>query len=506
MGRRRRQAAASGTVKPAILAVDQGTTSTRAVVFDESGMPVGSAQEEFARHYPRDGWVEQDPEDLWRTTVNTCTAAIDKAAASGFQPVAMGITNQRETVVLWERASGRPLAHAIVWQDRRTAKTCLTLRDSGHADDVAERTGLLLDPYFSATKIAWLLDNIPGARARAHAGELAVGTVDSFLMWRLTEGERHVTDATNASRTSLYNIHQQEWDSELLRLFDVPEALLPEVLDCNGEFGVARIGDQRLPILGVAGDQQAATIGQCCFTPGSIKSTYGTGCFVMLNTGDEPVVSQHRLLTTIAYRIDGRTTYALEGSIFTAGAAVQWLRDSMKLVDNAAETEGMAASVPDNHGVYLVPAFTGLGAPHWDPDARGMVCGLTMDAGREHLVRAALESVVYQTHDLFAAMAQDGIRPHHVRVDGGMVHNTWLCQFLSDILDVEVERPKIMETTVLGAASLAGMKQGLYPEFPELGNRWQEDSHYRPRIDASERETLLSGWNDAVRRALSHPA
>ena len=489
-------------MKPGILAVDQGTTSTRAVVYDASGEPVASAQEEFARRYPNDGWVEQDPEDLWTTTLGTCRAAIEQASAAGVDPVAMGITNQRETVVLWDRATGKPLAPAIVWQDRRTADTCRTLRDSGHGNMVSERTGLLLDPYFSATKIAWLLDHVPGARSRAESGDLAVGTVDSFLIWRLTDGTRHVTDATNASRTSLYNIHQGEWDAELLRLFDVPEALLPDVLDSNGEFGEARIGNHRLPILGVAGDQQAATIGQCCFAPGSIKSTYGTGCFVMLNTGNDPVVSQHRLLTTICYQIDGATTYALEGSIFTAGAAIQWLRDSMKVVENASQTEKIAASINDNHGVYLVPAFTGLGAPHWDPDARGLLCGLTMDAGREHLVRAALESVAYQTHDLFTAMAQDGIRPQHVRVDGGMVHNSWLCQFLSDILNVEVERPRIMETTVLGAACLAGMKQGLYPDFSGLGSRWKEDSYYQPEMDAPARDKLLAGWKTAVQRSL----
>ena len=485
-----------------ILAIDQGTTSSRAIVFDEDGAVRGLAQREFAQHYPQPGWVEHDPEEIWEVTVAVCREAL---AAGG--PVAgIGITNQRETTVIWDRDSGTPVHRAIVWQDRRTAERCTQLASAGHGARFKARTGLVLDPYFSGTKIAWILDQVPGARALAEQGRLAFGTMDTFLIWRLTGGAVHATDATNAARTLLFDIHAQDWDDDLLGVLDVPRLVLPEVRDCAADFGTTDPGvlGVALPIAGVAGDQQAATVGQACFEPGMIKSTYGTGCFAVMNTGDLAVTSHHGLLTTVAYRLEGRPTYALEGSIFIAGAAVQWLRDALRLIEHAGQTEVLADGLVDNDGVYLVPAFVGLGAPHWDPDARGAVVGLTRDSGIAHFARAALESVCYQTRDLAVAMAADaGAGLGTLRVDGGMVGNNWMLQFLADVLDLPVERPTVTETTALGAACLAGIALGIHPSLEELATRWHCERRFAPRMEPAERERLLSGWEQALERVKS---
>jgi len=489
-----------------VLAIDQGTTSSRAIVFDAAGLPVGMAQTELRQHYPADGWVEHDAEDIWRDVQQVMREAVAKAALRGGDLAAIGITNQRETTVVWERSTGRPIHHAIVWQDRRTAETCRKIVADGAGGLVQSRTGLLVDSYFSATKIAWLLDHVPGARARAEKGELCFGTIDSFLLFRLTGGQVHATDATNASRTMLFDIHRQDWDDTLLKLFNVPRAMLPDVKDCSGMFGATTpdILGHAIPVTGIAGDQQAATFGQACFQPGMIKSTYGTGCFALVNIGDKPVQSDHRLLTTVAYRLNGKVTYALEGSIFVAGAAVKWLRDGLKIVDSAAETATLAASAPDSHGVYLVPAFVGLGAPYWDPDARGALVGLTLDAGRAQIARATLESVAYQTRDLTAAMKSDGAAaPTAIRVDGGMVANDWLCQFLADMLNVAVERPKVIETTALGAAYLAGLSVGVYKDMDAVAYGWHCERRFEPRMNAALRTQLYDGWKKAVSRVLS---
>jgi len=482
-----------------ILAIDQGTTSTRAIVFDREGRPRATAQRELPQIFPADGWVEHDPEEIWQATLAVCREAL--AAAP---PVAgIGITNQRETTLIWERATGKPLHNAIVWQDRRGAGLCRRLEQEGHGALVQRLTGLLLDPYFSASKIAWLLDNLPDARRRAEAGELAAGTVDSFLLWRLTGGRVHATDATNASRTLLFDIHRQVWDEELLALFKVPRTLLPDVRDSAADFGAldAALLGRPLPVLALIGDQQAAAIGQACFEPGMIKSTYGTGCFVLLNTGREAPLSKNRLVTTVGARVGGRTTYALEGSIFVAGAAVQWLRDQLGFIRQSAETAAIAASLPGNAGVYLVPAFTGLGAPHWQPEARGAIFGLTRDVGRAEIVRAALEAVCYQTRDLMQAMAGDGApRPKALRVDGGMSANDWLMQFLADVLDLPVERPIVTETTALGAAYLAGLKAGIFASTEDISGHWQRERRFEPRMGNGERDRLYAGWQDAVAR------
>ncbi len=488
-----------------ILAIDQGTTSTRAIVYGIDGTPIVTAQREFRQIFPRDGWVEHDPEEIWSTTLEVCREALNGRAR---EVIAIGLTNQRETTVVWDRKTHAPLGHAIVWQDRRTADACEALKVAGKEPLVTERTGLLLDPYFSATKLRWILDHEDGARARAEAGELAFGTTDCFLLWRLTQGRVHATDATNASRTMLYNIHTGRWDDELLELFDIPAAVLPEVHDCAHEFGETEAGlfGSPIPIRGIAGDQQAAAIGQACFAPGMIKSTYGTGCFVLLNTGERPVRSKHRLLTTIAHRIEGRTTYALEGSIFVAGAAVQWLRDGLHVIESAKDTEALARGLESNRGVYLVPAFTGLGAPHWDPRARGALLGLTRDTGVAELARAALESVCYQTLDLVNAMGRDGaITPDTLRVDGGMVANDWLMQFLADVLGFAVERPVITETTALGAAYLAGLSAGAFDSLEDLARRWRRESRFEPRLEAAEHEHLVAGWARAVARVCYDP-
>ena len=485
-----------------ILAIDQGTTSTRSLIFDERRRVVASAQQEFAQHYPADGWVEHDPEDIWRDTLGTARAALDKASLAPEAIAAIGITNQRETVVLWDRATGRALHNAIVWQDRRTAAICARLRAAGREPLVQERTGLLLDPYFSATKLAWLLDEIPGARARAERGELAFGTIDTFLLWRLTEGRSHKTDVTNASRTLLFDIAEQRWCPELLDLFRVPQAVLPEVCDSAGDFGATTLLGGAIRICGMAGDQQAALVGQCCFAPGQAKITFGTGGFILLNTGEARVQSRNRLLTTIAYRIDGTTRYALEGSMFVAGAAIQWLRDRLGIIGAARQTEAMAAGVPDNGGVYMVPAFVGLGAPHWCAEARGMIVGLTFDSGAAHIARAALESVAFQTADLVSAMEGDGAsRLATLRVDGGMAANDWFCQFLANILNIAVERPANFETTVLGAAMLAAHGSGAWDHVLDSATGSADFTRFDPDLPDTERVRLVGEWRTAIRRA-----
>lgn len=486
-----------------LLAIDQGTTSTRAMLFERSGRIKALAQRELTQHFPADGWVEHDADEIWESTVAVCREALQQANIGASEVAALGITNQRETSVIWDRATGMPIARAIVWQDRRTADHCEQLKVQIDEHDLQHRTGLLLDPYFSATKIAWLLDHVPGARERAERGELAFGTIDSFLLWRLTGGRSHKTDATNASRTLLFDIRKQQWDDELLTLFRVPRALLPQVEDCAADFGVTDIElfGAEIPIGGIAGDQQAALIGQACFTPGMIKSTYGTGCFMILNTGREVVMSQNRLLSTVAYRLRGEVTYGLEGSIFVAGAAIQWLRDGIALIRDARDSESLARSVPVDHGVYLVPAFTGLGAPYWDPHARGALFGLTRDTGIREIISAGLQSVAYQTRDLVQAMVADGAAvPATLRVDGGMVVNNWMVQFLSNLLDVVVERPVVTETTALGAACLAGLQVGVYTSLDEIASMWRQERHFEPRMESEQRERLYAGWLEAVQR------
>jgi len=488
--------------RTALLAIDQGTTSTRAIVFGRDGARLALAQRELPQSYPQPGWVEHDALRIWDDTVACVREALAGAKLQARDIAALGITNQRETTVLWERASGKPIHRAIVWQDRRTADWC---REHGGAERdrwLQQKTGLLLDPYFCATKIAWILDRVPGARARAEAGELAFGTIDSWLLWQLSGGRMHATDATNASRSLLYNLQTQDWDRELLDFFEVPDQLLPKVYDSAADYGSSapELFGGAIAIGAMVGDQQSATVGQACFKPGMIKSTYGTGCFVVLNTGDRPAHSRHRLLNTVGYRLGGRTTHALEGSIFVAGAAVQWLRDAIRLVKAAGETEALARSIEDTQGVYLVPAFTGLGAPYWDPQARGAIFGLTRDSGIAHIVRAALESVCYQTRDLLEAMKQDAIAPTELRVDGGMVVNDWLVQFLADILRIPVVRPQTVETTALGAAQLAGLQAGVYTSLEELGELWRPDRRFEPRLPQGRAEELYAGWLKAVGR------
>jgi len=486
----------------ALLAIDQGTTSTRAIVFDREGRKLGLSQVELPQSYPQPGWVEHDAQRIWQDTLASVKGALKDAKLAVKDIAAIGITNQRETTVIWDRASGQPIHPAIVWQDRRTSEFCK--KNEERSNWLSDKTGLLLDPYFSATKIAWLLEHVPGARARAEKGELAFGTIDSWLLWNLSGGKLHATDATNASRTALFNIRTQEWDEELLAFFGVPRALLPEVRDSAADYGttVAELFGGSIRIGGIAGDQQAATVGQACFSRGMMKSTYGTGCFMVLNTGSEFVRSRNRLLSTVAYRLDGQTTYALEGAIFVAGAAVQWLRDAVHLIRGAGETEALAKSIDDTQGVYLVPAFTGLGAPYWDPQARGAILGLTRDSGIAHIVRAALESVCYQTRDLMVAMAQDALLPTELRVDGGMVVNDWLTQFLSDVLNVPVIRPRTVETTALGAAFLAGLQVGVYGSLDEISALWSVERRFEPALDPQKGDQLYAGWQAAVQRVM----
>ena len=492
-----------------LLAIDQGTTSTRAFLFDATLAPVGFAQLEFPQIYPAPGHVEHDPQGIWTTSVATARAAMASGGVAAKDVAAIGITNQRETVILWDRASGKPIHNAIVWQDRRTAEACAALKRGGHEPMITERTGLLLDPYFSATKIAWLLDNIEGARAAAEAGRLAFGTIDTFLLWRFTGGRVHATDATNAARTLLLDIRTGQWDDDLLKLFRIPRSLLPDVRDSDADFGTTepQLLGGAVRISGIAGDQQAATVGQGCFSPGMMKSTYGTGCFVLLNTGTERIASRSRLLTTIAYQLGGKRTYALEGAIFIAGAAVQWLRDGLKIIATSSEVGALAERADPAEQVYLVPAFVGLGAPYWDPQARGAIYGLTRNSGAAEIARAALDAVGYQTRDLLEAMHADWpasvSAPTILRVDGGMTASEPCMQFLADILASPVDRPVVMETTALGAAYLAGLAAGLCPGLDGFAAQWRLDRRFEPRMAEAVRETKYAGWKDAVRRTLT---
>jgi glycerol kinase len=492
-----------------LIAIDQGTTSTRAIVFDASLAPVAMAQQELRQIYPSPGWVEHDPEEIWTAVVATVREAMAKAGVQAGDVAGIGITNQRETAIVWDRSSGKPIHNAIVWQDRRTADACAALRAAGHEAGVTEKTGLVLDPYFSATKIGWLLDNVSGARKAAEQGRLAFGTVDSFLLWRLTGGKVHATDATNASRTLLFDIGRGAWDEDLLELFGVPAALLPQVHDCASEFGQTQpdLFGGSIRICGVAGDQQAATVGQGCFSPGMMKSTYGTGCFALLNTGTEQVRSRHRLLTTIAYQLAGKRTYALEGAIFVAGAAVQWLRDGLHFIKQASEVNALAQKADPAEQIYLVPAFVGLGAPHWDADARGAIMGLTRNSGPAEIARAALEAVGYQTRGLLEAMRADWpvAADTVLRVDGGMSVSDVTMQFLADMLGAPVDRPAVMETTALGAAYLAGHQAGVCPGLAGFSATWRLDRRFEPRMDGPTRDRKWDGWQVAIERVRSRP-
>jgi glycerol kinase len=492
-----------------VLAIDQGTTSSRAIVFRSDISIAATAQQEFPQHFPASGWVEHEPEDIWTSTIITCRDALEKAGLKAKDIAAIGITNQRETTVVWDRATGQAVHRAIVWQDRRTADICARLKNEGHEPKVSEKTGLIIDPYFSGTKVAWILDHVPGARERAEAGELMFGTVDCYLLWRLTGGEVHATDATNASRTLLFNIHTGQWDDDLLKLLRVPRSMLPEVKDSSAHFGetIPDLFGGPITIAGIAGDQQAATIGQACFTPGMMKSTYGTGCFALLNTGTTPVVSKNRLLTTIAYQLGGVRTYALEGSIFVAGSAVQWLRDGLGIIKHAAETGPLADKSDSMQSVYLVPAFVGMGAPYWNPRVRGALFGLTRNTGPAELAHATLESVCYQTYDLWAAMRNDwpdaSAATIVLRVDGGMTASDWTMQRLADLLDAPVDRPMIQETTALGAAYLAGLHAGVYPEPSRFADNWRLEHRFRPAMSVATRERKLKGWACAVKGVLA---
>ena len=482
------------------LSIDQGTTSSRAIIFNlDTGDIIAHAQKEFTQYFPNSGWVEHDGDEIWDSVCSVANQALLEAEKAGANVVGIGITNQRETTLIWDRKSGTPIHRAIVWQDRRTSKQCQALIANGREDEIADRAGLVIDPYFSASKIAWILDNVDGARARAEKGELAFGTIETFLIWRLTNGERHISDATNASRTSLLNIKTAKWDEKLCALFNVPMAVLPEITDCAGNLGSAKVGlTKQLPILSAIGDQQSAAVGQACFYPGAVKATFGTGCFVILNTGEQIVRSSNRLLTTIGLQINQKQTYAMEGSIFIAGAVVQWLRDGIGLLDDASQSEKIASELTSNHGLYMVPAFTGLGAPYWSPDARGAIYGITRDTGPEHFIRAALEAVAYQTNDLISAMAQDGMSPTNLKVDGGMAANNWLMQFLSDIIDITVERPTQLETTALGAAMLAGVADGKFSALEDTALSWNLDRRFHSNMVPSARRNLTSGWYQSV--------
>lgn len=492
-----------------ILAIDQGTTSSRAMIFSNEMNILSVAQEEFTQHFPKPGWVEHDPEDIWNTVIATVRDALSKADMAVSDIAALGITNQRETTVVWNRTTGKPVYNAIVWQDRRTEEFCTTLREDedGFAKTLSAKTGLLADPYFSGTKIAWILDNVDGARAAAQAGDLIFGNIDTFLIWRLTEGKVHATDATNASRTMLFNIHTQKWDDEILKRFNIPASMLPEVKDCADDFGTTQpnLFDGSIKIAGVAGDQQSAAIGQACFKPGMMKSTYGTGCFAILNTGESAVSSKNRLLTTINYRLNGKVAYALEGSIFMAGASVQWLRDGLQIIESASQTGDMAEASASDQDVYMVPAFVGLGAPYWDAEAQGAIYGLTRGTGRNEIVRATLEAVCYQTRDLLEAMQSDMGDSFEttLRVDGGMVASNWTMQFLANILNAKVDRPTIMETTALGAAWLAGSHVGVWPDQEDFSKTWQLEKRFTPALDEDERARKYDGWKKAVQRTLS---
>ena len=492
-------------MKKFIISIDQGTTSSRSILFNLQGKPIYSSQKEFTQYFPKSGWVEHDPEEIWKTTKQTLVDVIKKVNKLKGHVLTIGITNQRETTILWDKRNGKPVYKAIVWQDRRTELYCKKLRDNNKETLIFNKTGLLIDPYFSATKVKWILENVPLAKKLMKKKQLLFGTIDTFLIWRLTKGSVHATDATNASRTMLYNISLNKWDNSILKLLKIEKSILPLVKDSSDDFGSTHssITGKSISITGVVGDQQAATIGQCCFEPGSLKSTYGTGAFVLLNTGSKIIYSKNRLLTTIAYRIKGKTTYAMEGSIFIAGAGVQWLRDKMKFIKKASETEKIIKSLKDNKGIYLVPAFTGLGAPYWDANARGVLSGLTRDTGPKEIVRATIESVAYQTYDLFEAMKHDGLRPKLVKVDGGMVMNNWFSQFLSDVVNIKVLRPRVQETTALGAAFMAGLHIGVYKSLKDISKNWNLDRSFKPKIDSKLRKSLVKGWSVAIKKTIT---
>jgi len=491
-------------VKRFIVAIDQGTTSSRAILFSLSGKPVCSSQKEFKQYFPKDGWVEHDPNEIWNTTKKVLINIIKKSKKLKGKIVTIGITNQRETTILWDKKTGKPVYNAIVWQDRRTAEFCKKFKTKIKEKIINKKTGLLVDPYFSGTKIKWILDNVPKAKKLAKSNQLLFGTVDTFLIWKLTKGKMHLTDATNASRTMLFNISTNKWDKDILFNLRIPKNILPAVKNSSDDFGFTAksITGNSYPINGVVGDQQAASIGQSCFTKGSVKSTYGTGAFVLVNTGNKKIYSKNKLLTTICYRLSGKTTYALEGSIFIAGAGVQWLRDKIKFISNSAETEKIAQSMKSNNGIYLVPAFTGLGAPYWNPNSRGVICGLTRDTSQKEIVRATLESVAYQSNDLFNAMKNDGVKLNLIKVDGGMVKNNWFSQFLSDVIDTKVIRPRVQETTALGAAFMAGLRIGIYNSLKDISKNWKIDKKFVPKISKSKRTKLLKEWEQAIRKTL----
>jgi glycerol kinase len=488
-----------------IISIDQGTTSSRAILFNLKGQTVYSSQKEFTQYFPKSGWVEHDPEEIWSTTKKTLNDVVKKSKKIKGKILTIGITNQRETTVLWDKKTGKPVYNAIVWQDRRQEEFCKKLRKKNKETLIFNRTGLLIDSYFSGTKIKWILDNVPLARKLMKKKQLLFGTIDSFLIWRLTKGKVHATDATNASRTMIYNITNNKWDETILKILKIDKNILPTVKDCADDYGSTHpsITGKPISITGVVGDQQSASIGQCCFEPGSLKSTYGTGAFVLLNTGSKIIYSKNRLLTTIAYRIKGKTTYAMEGSIFIAGAGVQWLRDKLNFFKKASETENIVKSLKDNKGVYLVPAFTGLGAPYWDANARGVLSGLTRDTGPKEIIRATIESVAYQTYDLFEAMKHDGLRPKLVKVDGGMVMNDWFSQFLSDVVNIRVSRPKVQETTALGAAFMAGLQIGAYKSLADISKNWHLDKNFTPKIKSKDRNNLVKGWSEAIKKTLT---
>jgi len=487
-----------------IISIDQGTTSSRAILFSLKGKPIYSSQQEFTQHFPKSGWVEHNPEEIWSTTKKTLKKVIAKVRDFRGKVLAIGITNQRETTVLWDKKTGKPVYNAIVWQDRRTEDYCKKLRKQNKETVIFNKTGLLIDSYFSGTKIKWILDNVPLARKLMNSKRLLFGTIDSFLIWRLTKGKVHATDATNASRTMIYNITSNKWDDSILKILKIKKHILPEVKNCADDYGSTHssITGKPIPITGVVGDQQSATIGQCCFEPGSLKSTYGTGAFILLNTGSRKIYSKNRLLTTICYRLNGKTTYALEGSIFIAGAGVQWLRDKMKFINKASDSEKIVKSLKDNAGIYLVPAFTGIGAPYWNANARGVLSGITRDTGPKEIVRAVIESVAYQTYDLFEAMRHDGLRPKVVKVDGGMVMNNWFSQYLADIVNVKVLRPKVHETTALGAAFMAGLQIGVYKSLKDISKNWSLDKQFNPKMQNKIRRSLVKGWLVTIKRTL----
>ena len=492
-------------MKRFIISIDAGTTSVRSVLFNIKGKPIFSSQKEFKQYFPKNGWVEHDPKEIWLTTIKALKNVITKASKLNGKIISIGITNQRETTIIWNKKTGKPVYNAIVWQDRRTEKYCNKLKNKNYEKRFRKKTGLFIDPYFSATKIKWILDNVPETKSLIKSNNLLFGTVDTYLIWKLTNGKQHLTDATNASRTMLYNINNNKWDNEIVEKLKIPKKILPDVKNSADNFGFTdkKITGKKIPISAVLGDQQAAAVGQACFEKGSIKSTYGTGAFIIMNTGSNKIYSKNKLLTTICYRLNGKNTYALEGSIFIAGAGIQWLRDKIKLINNAYETEKIAKSTKTNNGVYIVPAFSGIGAPYWRSDARGLITGLTRDSDWKTLVRATLESVAYQSYDLFSSMNKDGLKPKIIKIDGGMVANNWFAQFLSDIIDIQVIRPKVLETTALGVALFAGYQSGLFKSLKEITLLWKKDRNFKPKISKATRNNLIKGWNLAIKRTLA---